>query len=58
MKRKATVGRPKKADAARDQLNLRLRPGERERLLREATRAERKLSEWARLVLLAAAPPT
>jgi len=56
MPSKPKIGRPRKANAARDQLNLRLRPGERARLKREADKAARTLSDWARLVLLAAAP--
>ena len=49
------VGRPKSAAPARDQINVRLREGERAKLVQAAERDRRTLSDWARLALLDAA---
>jgi uncharacterized protein (DUF1778 family) len=48
----------KKKAPPRDQLNIRLSPGDLEKLRRAADRERRTLSDWARLALLDAAKVT
>lgn len=48
----ATRGRPRSNSPAREQLNIRLRAGEKAKLQRAADVAQRTISDWARLILL------